>query len=594
MYRFSATHQEQPDFQYSMGQAFEDEALCDYDVIIPIVTEDETHACLANMLKQAGHFRRVLAYCNSIAEALRFQEAVQALGLAAWHINGKSTVDQRTQVIKEFSGPLQQAAHVLVTVQVLGEGVNIPNADTCLFVEPRSSYVSIAQAIGRVLRNHPSKPTAHIIFPAVTASFNHQPVGLEPQMPRQSAVSRESEASSQRAPSNSAEFDGSIHRQAQDDGPPIAMAAVMSERQPAPATQQSLSQNVSVAYQEQGQVLKQNRANPHTKQSSISRQPSPLAAGVTSQATVGKHPRLGQTNSKNPGLQHHSCGGKDQLERFLLALSHADHRLQNSVLQGRSGRLRFIDARAGSDAGPCPTTVINRVQEYLTSILQTGKRWETRFEEVSLFVSHENRLPQQNSMDYNERSLAHWLKNQGTQFRKQGFTGQQFQTFNMSNVPALRALMQQWLEFGSKWGNRCQQLQSFVEKFGRLPDRFHEDDTKVRQLANWIHRVGHQLRVQMLSDHRVQELKATHPLVAEHVNGCISRLPPRWQNKFNDLAEWMLRNNTLPIISGNSTAASLYHWLRRQRSASLSSQQMSMLVTLGPRVAEHLSRDDAR
>ena len=46
-------------------------------------------------------------------------------------------------------GPLQKPVHVLVTVEVLGEGINIPNADTCMFVEPRNSYRSIIQAIGR-------------------------------------------------------------------------------------------------------------------------------------------------------------------------------------------------------------------------------------------------------------------------------------------------------------------------------------------------------------------------------------------------------------------------------------------------------------
>ena len=61
--------------------------------------------------------------------------------------------------------------HVLVTVEVLGEGVNIENADTCLFVEPRRSYVSIVQAMGRVLRTCPSKPLAHVSLPAVTADY---------------------------------------------------------------------------------------------------------------------------------------------------------------------------------------------------------------------------------------------------------------------------------------------------------------------------------------------------------------------------------------------------------------------------------------
>ncbi|CAE8619268.1 unnamed protein product, partial [Polarella glacialis] len=39
MYRFSATHRLQPDFKYTMSQAIEDGVVCDYDIVIPIVTE---------------------------------------------------------------------------------------------------------------------------------------------------------------------------------------------------------------------------------------------------------------------------------------------------------------------------------------------------------------------------------------------------------------------------------------------------------------------------------------------------------------------------------------------------------------------------
>ena len=75
--------------------------------------------------------------------------------------------NQGSKNLKSFCGPLQKQARVLVTVQVLGEGINIPNADTCLFVEPRQCCRSIVQAVGRVLRRYPSKHLAHVILPAV-------------------------------------------------------------------------------------------------------------------------------------------------------------------------------------------------------------------------------------------------------------------------------------------------------------------------------------------------------------------------------------------------------------------------------------------
>ena len=45
---------------------------------------------------------------------------------------------------------------MLVTVDVLSEGVDLPVADTCLFVAPRRR-IRLRQCVGRVLRNHPEK-----------------------------------------------------------------------------------------------------------------------------------------------------------------------------------------------------------------------------------------------------------------------------------------------------------------------------------------------------------------------------------------------------------------------------------------------------
>ena len=168
LYQLSATHKDEPDFRYSTGQAIEDGIVSDYDITVPVISKHHAYVCLAGLLlKQAGRFRRVLAYCNTCPQATRFQMVLEKLGLAAWHINGKTKPEKRHSVIAEFAGELQKPVHVLVTVEVLGEGINIPNADTCMFVEPRQSNRSIVQAFGRVSRPNSAKTIAHIVLLAV-------------------------------------------------------------------------------------------------------------------------------------------------------------------------------------------------------------------------------------------------------------------------------------------------------------------------------------------------------------------------------------------------------------------------------------------
>ena len=206
LFQFSATLEEEKgiDFQYTMGKAIEDGVSCDYDITVPAVTAHHPYVCLADLLlKHAGRFRRVLAYCNTVAEAKRFEMVLKELGLGAWHINAKTGWKERKRVMDEFTGSLKEPVHVLVTVEVLGEGVNIPNADTCMFVEPRNSYRSIIQAIGRILRHHPAKPLGHIILPAVAVPKrgpDHVPVPPSSAESKQQTKNCKEQSLSQKTP----------------------------------------------------------------------------------------------------------------------------------------------------------------------------------------------------------------------------------------------------------------------------------------------------------------------------------------------------------------------------------------------------------
>ena len=206
LFQFSATLEQEEgiDFQYTMGKAIEDGVLCDYDITVPAVTAHHAYVCLADLfLKQAGRFRRVLAYCNTVAEAKRFEMVLKESGLGAWHINAKTGWKERKRVMDEFTGSLKKPVHVLVTVEVLGEGANIPNADTCMFVEPRNSYRSIIQAIGRILRHHPAKPLGHIILPAVAVPKrgpDHVPVPPNSAESKQQTKNCKEQSLSQKTP----------------------------------------------------------------------------------------------------------------------------------------------------------------------------------------------------------------------------------------------------------------------------------------------------------------------------------------------------------------------------------------------------------
>ena len=106
LFQFSATC---PNTADNMGQAIEEGVLCDYDLTVPVAAGGHAYASLAALLvSHRGRFRRVLAYCNDVAEAKRVQRTFLAAGIAAWHINAGTRRKRRQEVIQEFSGRMRK------------------------------------------------------------------------------------------------------------------------------------------------------------------------------------------------------------------------------------------------------------------------------------------------------------------------------------------------------------------------------------------------------------------------------------------------------------------------------------------------------
>jgi len=126
--------------------------------------------------------RRTITFHNRTIEARFFSEtlnqAVDRLHAenpakypeefwAQW-LSGEHEVDFRKEIIQDFGTAEEDEglAHaVLSNCKVLGEGVDIPNADAVL-LQGRGSMVDIVQAIGRALRMKPDEgKTASLIVP---------------------------------------------------------------------------------------------------------------------------------------------------------------------------------------------------------------------------------------------------------------------------------------------------------------------------------------------------------------------------------------------------------------------------------------------
>ena len=160
------------DFHFGLRPAITAGIIKDYAVMVPVLSEGDPRPGLNKIIRNLPFSRKILAFCNTVCEAKQFTKMLCAAGIPADHYNGSTTTMRRKEILESFQlSETLGGVRVLVTVDVLSEGVDLPVADTCLFVAPRRG-VRLQQCVGRVLRNHSEKVDALVIAPPVVQHDN--------------------------------------------------------------------------------------------------------------------------------------------------------------------------------------------------------------------------------------------------------------------------------------------------------------------------------------------------------------------------------------------------------------------------------------
>ncbi|WP_329550393.1 DEAD/DEAH box helicase [Streptomyces sp. NBC_00696] len=173
-------------YQLNLSDAIDLGLLADYQILVPVVTDTDLRDWLAtgagagvDGLHLAGRqvaalraihdhkLRRILTFHHRVADARAFAttlaETAAALpaplrpqGLWADWVSGSHTPQIRRRLLLEFtSHTSSDTPAVLSNARVLGEGIDVPDIDAVVFVDPKNSPVDTVQAVGRALRQHP-------------------------------------------------------------------------------------------------------------------------------------------------------------------------------------------------------------------------------------------------------------------------------------------------------------------------------------------------------------------------------------------------------------------------------------------------------
>ncbi|WP_330343303.1 Helicase associated domain protein [Streptomyces longwoodensis] len=173
-------------YHLNLSDAIDLGLLADYQILVPVVTNADLRDWLAtgagagvDGLHLAGRqvaalraihdhkLRRILTFHHRVADARAFAttltETAAALpdplrpqGLWADWVSGSHTPQTRRRLLLEFTSHTSpDTPAVLSNARVLGEGIDVPDIDAVVFVDPKNSPVDTVQAVGRALRQQP-------------------------------------------------------------------------------------------------------------------------------------------------------------------------------------------------------------------------------------------------------------------------------------------------------------------------------------------------------------------------------------------------------------------------------------------------------
>ena len=111
--------------------------------------EERNHEIVSHWLENRGHYGKSIVFCCDIKHAERLSELFGDAGIAAACVHYALEREVRNERLEEFD---QGDSQVLLNVNILTEGVDLPNTRTVVMARPTTSPVLYRQMIGRGAR----------------------------------------------------------------------------------------------------------------------------------------------------------------------------------------------------------------------------------------------------------------------------------------------------------------------------------------------------------------------------------------------------------------------------------------------------------
>lgn len=161
------------DYEYKFEKAINEGYLTDYEINILYVDSlfnnsiNNDYTQIVNIINENKEYKHIIIYCNRIETTRACCETLNNSGIISYDINSEMRLKERRRKVEDFKNGL---VRVICSVNCLSEGVDLPIADTCMFLNDRQGEINVIQCVGRILRPYQYKPKARIVLFDVNAT----------------------------------------------------------------------------------------------------------------------------------------------------------------------------------------------------------------------------------------------------------------------------------------------------------------------------------------------------------------------------------------------------------------------------------------
>jgi superfamily II DNA or RNA helicase len=511
---------------------------------------------------------------NEFIEKRGFYKKITMVGLSS-DISNKD----RLKILKDFDETPDDEIYIICSCETIGEGIDTKNANMCVFIDPKSSFVKIIQNIGRIVRKQVGidKPKSTILIPCWVDKEKYLECGGDrekcDEIIRQdinkdgnfngilnvmSALRQEDEDiydiclhypdtySPQEIRSN-------LEKQGYKIEEPIGEGYLIENLEYMIGSELDYEEYEDCDSDEEiiSRVAEENNVCVEIHTTSLE---NPIEK-YNSECKSGNIVRLYKTKT--------TTDDEEETETIYQPIVNKNNSKKNKdSISGPKREKRFnINVHSNSDIKVLwnISNNIDITQNICSCILdcEVVDTWFERLEELKGFINENRKRPSQKSKNEEEKKLGSWLSNQ-------------FQNYKNKKMNEERKI--KWEEFIEEykeyfkdldeiWDVHLNELKQFINENKKKPANGSKNEEE-KKLGSWI-----SSQMQNYKDNKMnEEIKVKWEEFKEEYKEYILTVDEIWNNKFIGLNKFINDNDKLPIKeSKNEIEKKLGIWLNSQK-----------------------------